>query len=136
MCEYDDQYINGIHWIPLKISKKMGINGRSRISQGAPTPEGVRQPIILQIFCRKLHENERIWTEGGARPWHPRTRHWEFSVVSGCSLYTYLTKLFNITVNDFGTKNSARNNQMPSVFDAAVTVLTVKYAFPYFSEHF
>ena len=23
-------------------------------------------------FCRKLHENERIWTpRGGARPWRP-----------------------------------------------------------------
>ena len=22
-------------------------------------------------FCRKLHENERIWTPGGARPWGP-----------------------------------------------------------------
>ena len=22
--------------------------------------------IIFQIFCRKLHENERIWTPGGA----------------------------------------------------------------------
>ena len=21
--------------------------------------------IILQIFCQKLHENERIWTRGG-----------------------------------------------------------------------
>ena len=26
----------------------------------------------FSIFCRKLHENERIWTpRGGARPWHP-----------------------------------------------------------------
>ena len=25
--------------------------------------------IILQIFYRKLHENERIWTGGGGRPW-------------------------------------------------------------------
>ena len=25
----------------------------------APTP---RSPIIFQFFCRKLHENERIWT--------------------------------------------------------------------------
>ena len=31
-----------------------------------------QNPIILQIFCRKLHENERIWTpEGGTRPWRP-----------------------------------------------------------------
>ena len=32
-----------------------------------------QNPIILQIFCRKLHENERIWTRrgGGARPWLP-----------------------------------------------------------------
>ena len=22
-------------------------------------------------FCQKLHENERIWTPGGARPWRP-----------------------------------------------------------------
>ena len=26
-----------------------------------------RLPIILQNFCRKLHENERIWTEEGER---------------------------------------------------------------------
>ena len=26
----------------------------------------------FSIFCRKLHENERIWTpRGGARPWRP-----------------------------------------------------------------
>ena len=34
----------------------------------APTPKSA---IIFQIFCRKLHENERIWTRGGARPWRP-----------------------------------------------------------------
>ena len=28
---------------------------------GAPTPKSA---IILQIFCQKLHENERIWTPG------------------------------------------------------------------------
>ena len=28
---------------------------------GAPTPKST---IILQIFCRKLHENEKIWTPG------------------------------------------------------------------------
>ena len=28
-----------------------------------------RKPIIWQNFCRKLHENERNWTESrGARP--------------------------------------------------------------------
>ena len=30
---------------------------------GAQTPNGVRAPIIWQNLCRKLHENERIWTE-------------------------------------------------------------------------
>ena len=29
--------------------------------------------IILQIFCRKLHENKRILTRG-ARPWRPPLR--------------------------------------------------------------
>ena len=28
----------------------------------APTPKNA---IIFQFFCRKLHENERIWTPGG-----------------------------------------------------------------------
>ena len=28
---------------------------------GAPTPQ---VGVILQIFCRKLHENEGIWTPG------------------------------------------------------------------------
>ena len=27
--------------------------------------------IILQILCRKLHENERIWTPGGSVPGAP-----------------------------------------------------------------
>ena len=31
---------------------------------GAPTPKNA---IIFQFFYRKLHENERIWTPGGAR---------------------------------------------------------------------
>ena len=35
---------------------------------GAPTPKSA---IIFLFFCRKLHENERIWTPRGARPWHP-----------------------------------------------------------------
>ena len=30
---------------------------------GAPTPKSA---FIFQYFCRKLHENERIWTPGGA----------------------------------------------------------------------
>ena len=30
---------------------------------GRKLPRGTRQPIILQKFCRKLHENEGIWTE-------------------------------------------------------------------------
>ena len=34
----------------------------------APTPK----VGVLTYFCRKLHENERIWTPGGGtRPWHP-----------------------------------------------------------------
>ena len=33
--------------------------------EGAPTPKSA---IILQFFCQKPHENERIWTpRGGAR---------------------------------------------------------------------
>ena len=41
-------------------------SGGSRISQrGAPAHAGMHQPIIVQIFCRKLHENERNWTETG-----------------------------------------------------------------------
>ena len=45
------------------------ISGGSRISQ---TRGGVnlrvRQFIIWQHFCRKLHENKRNWTEMGSRP--------------------------------------------------------------------
>ena len=32
---------------------------------GAPTPKSA---IIFQFFCRKLHENERIWTLGALHP--------------------------------------------------------------------
>ena len=44
--------------IPTKNSKQMSV-----ISGGFRT--FMCQPIIFQIFCRKLHENERIWTLGG-----------------------------------------------------------------------
>ena len=32
---------------------------------GSGTPKVGRKPIILPNFPRKLHENERNWTEGG-----------------------------------------------------------------------
>ena len=35
---------------------------------GAPTP---KSSIIFQFFCRKLHENERIWTPRGGVPGAP-----------------------------------------------------------------
>ena len=49
-------------------------SGGSRIFlRGRQLPMWVYQPIILQTFCRKLHENERIWTGEGVRvpgpPW-------------------------------------------------------------------
>ena len=36
-------------------------SGRSRIFLGAPTPKVGVLTYFLQIFCRKLHENEIIW---------------------------------------------------------------------------
>ena len=36
--------------------------------EGAPTP---KTAIILQFFCQKLHENERIWTPRGGVPGAP-----------------------------------------------------------------
>ena len=36
--------------------------------EGAPT---LKTAIILQFFCQKLHENERIWTPGGRVPGAP-----------------------------------------------------------------
>ena len=40
----------------------------------APTSESA---IILHFFCRKLHQNERIWTPRGGRPWRsPWIRQW------------------------------------------------------------
>ena len=47
-------------------SPRQGKKWRTQdILEGMPTIEGMRQPIILQIFCRKLHENEGIFTERG-----------------------------------------------------------------------
>ena len=44
-----------------------------RITTGPPTPEVNTPTIIWQIFCRKLYENDRNWTEKGhtslAPPW-------------------------------------------------------------------
>ena len=48
---------------------------------GAPTP---KVGVLIYYFCRKLHENERIWTpRGGARvpgapPW---IRQWHVTGV-------------------------------------------------------
>ena len=40
-------------------------SGGSRIFPGgAPTP---KVGVLIYYFCRKLHENERIWTPGGGR---------------------------------------------------------------------
>ena len=40
--------------------------------EGAPpTKVGVLTYYFAKIFCRKLHENERIWTPRGADPWCP-----------------------------------------------------------------
>ena len=51
---------------PHRKHPKYSISGGSRISQRRRQPEtGVYQPIIWQHFCQKLHENERIWTDGG-----------------------------------------------------------------------
>ena len=76
---YEDPFATGqMYYVTFSCTTadKMSIltttfySGGSRIScQGRQLP-AVRQPIILQSFCRKLHENERIWT--GGRPWRPQ----------------------------------------------------------------
>ena len=43
-------------------------SGGSKISQ---LLRSVRQPTILHKLCRKLHENERIWTERGCTFLYP-----------------------------------------------------------------
>ena len=44
-------------------------SGRSRISRGKGAPSlDSSMPTYFAIFCRKLHENERIWTESLAAP--------------------------------------------------------------------
>ena len=54
------------HWIPAWHFKLQFV-GHTHIHQWpiqAFRGEGVCQPIILQNFCQKLHENERILTDG------------------------------------------------------------------------
>ena len=47
------------------------------VGVGVPGPERrVRNSIILQNFCRKLHENYRIWTKGASLAPPPWIRHW------------------------------------------------------------
>ena len=36
---------------------------------GVNSRGGEGNPIIWLDFCRKLYENERIWTGGGVHPW-------------------------------------------------------------------
>ena len=46
-------------------------SGGSRIFPGGGGANS-QKCYYFSIFCRKLHENERIWTPGGgARPWRP-----------------------------------------------------------------
>ena len=46
------------------------VSGGSRIFPGGGANS--QKCYYFSIFCRKLHENERIWTpRGGARPWRP-----------------------------------------------------------------
>ena len=55
----------------LSQNKIAQFSGRSRISQTrrGHQPLSLQQnAIILQDFCRKMHENERDWTEGSALP--------------------------------------------------------------------
>ena len=49
------------------------IGGESRISQtGGTNPVWAKNQLFGKIFSRKLHENERNWTErGGAHPYYP-----------------------------------------------------------------
>ena len=44
---------------------------RDFLMRGCQLPKWVYYAISLQFFCRKLHENERIWTRWGKHPWHP-----------------------------------------------------------------
>ena len=55
--------------MPLSNSLSL-ISGGSRIfPRGGANSQ---KCYYFSIFCRKLHENERIWTpRGGARPWRP-----------------------------------------------------------------
>ena len=39
--------------------------------EGHQLPRSMRQTFILQRNCQKLHENERIWTEGACIPGTP-----------------------------------------------------------------
>ena len=49
----------------------VSISGGSRISPGGGANS--QNCYYFSHFCRKLHENERIWNPrgGGARPWRP-----------------------------------------------------------------
>ena len=65
---------------PNTMKRITATSGGSRIfpGGGAPTP---KVGVLIYYFCRKLHENERIWTpRGGARPWRPPwIRQWQLT---------------------------------------------------------
>ena len=56
--------INQKMYVAIQISWISGGSGISQRAQQTPNG-GEQQSFILHIFCRKLHENERHWTEGG-----------------------------------------------------------------------
>ena len=69
----DEVDANGLHFLSILNNIIAGFSGGSRIfpEGDASTPKSA---IIFQFFCQKLHENERLWTPGGVRPWRPPPR--------------------------------------------------------------
>ena len=48
----------------VEVKRQISHSSRARISWGCQLPTAVCQSIILQFFCQKMHENERIWNRG------------------------------------------------------------------------
>ena len=62
----------GVGLGPCKEGGGLGL-GPCTVTDPGFSPGGASTPklgLFCKLFCRKLHENERIWTPRG-RTWHP-----------------------------------------------------------------
>ena len=91
--------------LKLQINCQLSVAGPG-FPRGRQLPREVHQTIVLQIFCWKLHENERIWADKRgmrSRPGGPPPLHTGYlsSRVYNIRSSTFMVLIFNTIIKQF-----------------------------------